>query len=256
MRPRKRLGQNFLRDRTFLQKILDAADLQPNDQVLEIGSGTGVLTAEIVKAAAKLIAIELDDALANTLSADYAGNPRVTVWHGNALDFDPCEHFDTPYKLLGNIPYYITGPILRHYLESACTPSVMVLMVQREVAQRMVAAPGHLSLLGVSVQFYAQPEIVSRVPPGAFYPPPRVESAIVRLVPRQPPVPRGRHQRFFQLARAGFGTRRKTLTNALGIGLYISRDEARNLLDAAGIDPHRRAETLTLGEWARLAEVE
>lgn len=255
LRPRKHLGQNFLRDRTFLRKILDAADLQPSDSVLEIGAGTGALTREIAASAGRLVAIELDDALVALLTAEFAAVPSVSVRHGNALDFDPCDAFSGPYKLLGNIPYYITGPILRHYLESPCVPSVIVLMVQREVAERMAAAPGELSLLGVSVQFYAHPQIVARVPRGAFYPPPKVESAIVRLTPHPPPVPPERRDRFFALARAGFGTRRKTLANALSIGLGVPRDEVRRLLAAAGIDERRRAETLDLAEWARLAEV-
>lgn len=253
LRPRKRLGQNFLRDRSFLRHILDAAEIGPDDTVLEIGAGTGVLTAELVARARRVVAVELDDQLAALLEREFAGAENFTVWHGNALDFDPCRHFDGAYKLVGNIPYYITGPIIRHFLESACLPQVLVLMVQREVARRMAAGPGDLSLLGVSVQYYSVPRLVTKVPRGAFHPVPKVDSAIVSLTPHQEqPAPESRRA-FFRVARAGFGTRRKTLTNALSIGLDISRDQSRDLLERAGIRPETRAEALSLAEWHRLS---
>jgi 16S rRNA (adenine1518-N6/adenine1519-N6)-dimethyltransferase len=252
--PRKRLGQNFLRDRKYLHTITEAADLRPGDRVLEIGAGTGILTRALAGSDAEVLAVELDDNLYDMLTREYAAVPNVRILHANALDIDPCEHFDGPYKLIGNIPYYITGPILRHFLEARCPPSSLVLMVQREVAQRMTAAPGDLSLLGVSVQFYTEPKIVARVPSGAFYPPPKVESAIIRLVPH-PQVPLDLRDALFTVARAGFGTRRKQLANALSHGLQIHRETALELLAEAEITPTRRAETLTLPEWQRLASV-
>lgn len=254
LHPRKRLGQNFLRDRSYLSKILDALDLGPRDQVLELGAGTGVLTAALAKRAGAVTAVELDDALVEVLRQETGGAGDVRIWHGNALDFDPCAHFDGPYKLAGNIPYYVTGPILRHYLESPCPPSLLVLMVQREVAERIVAGPGDLSLLGLSVQYYARPEVVCRVPAGAFYPVPKVQSAIVKIVPRQRPVSPQERKRFFEVARAGFSGRRKQLVNALSNGLGVSRAEAVMLLEGAGIEPSSRAETLTVEAWERLAD--
>jgi len=254
LRPRKRLGQNFLRDRRFLQRIVEAAEIGPQDEVLEIGAGTGVLTESVATKAGRVVAVELDDSLFELLQREFADVSRVRILHANALDVDPCDLFEGGYKLVGNIPYYITGPILRHFLEARCGPDVLVLMMQREVAQRVAATPGNLSLLGVSVQYYGRPEIVTRVPAGAFFPVPRVDSALVRIRPHAlGPTPES--DCFFQVARAGFGTRRKQLGNALAHGLGVPRATAHGLLRAAGVDESRRAESLELQEWHALAHV-
>ncbi|MBV9279094.1 MAG: ribosomal RNA small subunit methyltransferase A [Chloroflexi bacterium] len=250
--PRKRLGQHFLRDRSFLRTILRAADVGPSDEVLEIGAGTGVLTRPLVEHARRVVAVELDDALYHLLAQQLGAMAGLELWHGNALALDPCRLFGGTYKLVGNIPYYVTGPILRHFLEAACPPSVLVLMVQREVAERMVAPPGDLSLLGVSVQFYALPEIVARVPARAFHPAPRVESAIVRLLPHPPRLSDRDRALFFAIVRAGFSTRRKQLANALSNGLGLPKETVRSLLGRAGIAETRRAETLSVDEWLTL----
>lgn len=254
LKPRKKLGQNFLRDRGFLGRIVEAANLGPDDEVLEIGAGTGILTRAVLARVRRVVAVELDDALYDLLRQDFGALPNAELWHGNALDFDPCAHFAGPYKLLGNIPYYVTGPILRHYLEAQCPPALMIVMVQREVAERITAKAGNLSLLGVSVQYYAHPEIVTRVPAGAFFPRPKVDSAIVRLVPHRTGASPETSAPFFAVARAGFGTRRKTLSNALALGLSLPREQAHELLARAGIAAQRRAETLTLAEWEALAD--
>ncbi|MGH2443392.1 MAG: 16S rRNA (adenine(1518)-N(6)/adenine(1519)-N(6))-dimethyltransferase RsmA [Chloroflexota bacterium] len=251
--PRKRLGQNFLRDESVLPRILGAAALDPDDQVLEIGAGTGVLTRALSEAAQRVLAIELDDALYRMLSTAFERVANVELWHGNALDLDACAHFSGPYKLIANIPYYITGPLLRHYLEGECQPLVLVVMVQREVAERIVAEPGRLSLLGISVQFYANARIVSRVARGAFYPVPKVDSAILQLTPYRRSTGSVEERAFFEVARAGFSTRRKQLVNALMNGLRIDREEAAGMLAGAEIDATRRAETLSITEWERLA---
>jgi 16S rRNA (adenine1518-N6/adenine1519-N6)-dimethyltransferase len=251
--PRKRQGQNFLKDRRFLDRILDAAAIGPEDTVLEIGAGTGVLTRAVAARARRVLAVELDDNLVRLLGEETRDQPGVEIWHGNALDLRPEEHFDGPYKLVGNIPYYITGPIVRHFLECRLPPSVLVLMVQREVAERMCAGPGSLSLLGLAVQFYAEPSIVTRVPAGAFYPPPKVESAIIRLTPRTRAAPPEETEDFFLVARAGFGTKRKTLANGLRIGLQLSRAQAEEVLSAASVDGRTRAQDLSLDDWRRLA---
>jgi 16S rRNA (adenine1518-N6/adenine1519-N6)-dimethyltransferase len=254
-RPRKRLGQNFLRDRAFLARILAAGAVGPDDEILEIGPGTGVLTDALAAAAGKVVAVELDDALYDLLAARYANDEQVQIVHANALGFDPCAHFPGPYKLIANIPYYITGPLLRHFLEARCRPELIVMMVQREVADRITAGPGALSLLGVSVQRYAGARTICRVPAGAFYPRPKVDSAIVRLVPYQDERWEAPDDDFFTVARAGFGLRRKQMANALGHGLGLDRAATLDLLAAAGIEPARRAETLSLAEWDRLAQV-
>jgi 16S rRNA (adenine1518-N6/adenine1519-N6)-dimethyltransferase len=251
--PRKRLGQNFLRDRNFLGPILEAVDLSAEDDVLEIGAGTGVLTLPLAERARRVVAVELDDSLAALLVKILANTPNVEVWQGNALDFDPCLAFRGGYKLVGNIPYYVTGPIIRRYLEATCQPRVLVLMVQWEVARRITATPGDLSLLGVSVQHYAHTKIVTRVPAGAFFPRPKVDSAIVRLTPRADKRSATDTRSFFAVARAGFGMRRKQLINSLSRGLDVTRGEAELLLGRAGIAPSRRAETLSLEEWHCLA---
>jgi 16S rRNA (adenine1518-N6/adenine1519-N6)-dimethyltransferase len=253
LRARKQLGQNFLRDSSFLPRILDAGDVHPEDWVLEIGAGTGVLTAALLERGARVTAIELDDSLFGLLREQFKGVDTVRLWHGNALHFDPCVEMLDRYKLIGNIPYYITGPILRHYLEILCRPTVMVLMVQREVADRIVAGPGAMSLLALSVQYYADPSIATRVPAGAFYPRPKVDSAVIRLVPHARIPEPALTEAFFTVARAGFSTRRKQLVNALANGLPLSREGASLLLRAAGIDERRRAEQLSIAEWERLA---
>jgi 16S rRNA (adenine1518-N6/adenine1519-N6)-dimethyltransferase len=252
LRPRKGLGQHFLRDRTFLRHIIAAADLSGEDQVIEVGPGTGVLTDALAEAARSVLAVELDDALAERLSNRFRDNEKVRVMAGNALDLDPCEHFKSPYKLVANIPYYITGPLVRHFLETTCQPELAVLMVQRAVAERMAAGPGKMSLFGISVQYYAAVKIVARVPASAFYPRPKVDSAIVRLSPYRPFV--GDNAIFFDVVRAGFSTRRKQLHNSLAAGLQIEKPDADALLHAAGIDPTTRAEALTLGDWEELAD--
>lgn len=253
LRARKQLGQNFLRDTSFLPRILDAGEVHQGDQVLEIGAGTGVLTAALLQRGARVTAIELDDSLFGLLQEQFKGLDTIRLWHGNALHFDPCTEILDRYKLIGNIPYYITGPILRHYLESVCRPVVMVVMVQREVADRIVAGPGDMSLLALSVQYYADPSIAIRVPAGAFYPRPKVDSAVIRLVPHVRTPELALTEAFFTVARAGFSTRRKQLVNALANGLPTSREGASLLLQAAGVDERRRAEQLSIAEWKRLA---
>ena len=232
-----------------------AADVGPEDSVLEIGPGTGTLTRVLAETAGRVVAVELDDSLFRLLQSDFADAGNVTLIHGNALSVDPCSIFNGSYKLVANIPYYITGPIVRHYLEAACSPSVMVLMVQREVGLRMVARPGDLSLLGISVQWYAKARIIARVPAGAFYPPPKVDSVIIQLTPRELGDRAALTDTFFELAKAGFAMRRKQLLNALSSGLHLERSDVARVLEAAGIAPTRRAESLSLDEWTRLATV-
>lgn len=259
IRPKKGLGQHFLVNRHHLERIAGAADLTSADVVLEVGPGPGTLTAILARLAGHVVAVELDDRLIPYLREKFAATSHVTVVHGDILDSDPGHLVEeilgqaSPYKVVANLPYYITSAVLRHLLKSTRPPSLLVVTVQEEVARRMCASPPQMSLLAVSVQFYGRPRLVHRIPRGAFYPVPKVDSAVVRVdVYEQPTVEVPDRKAFFRLVRAGFGQRRKQLRNALAAGLGLSRGQVTTVLKAAGVDPRRRAETLTLQEWACL----
>lgn len=252
--PKQSLGQNFLYDEGLLGRIVAAAELSPGDAVLEVGPGLGALTRQLAQVAGRVVAVELDDRLLPVLRYELSPFSHVAIVHADILSFDPAAWFDAPFVVVANVPYYITGAILRHLLEGRPRPRRLVLTVQREVAERLAATPPKMSLLAVSVQYFARPEIVARIPAGAFYPPPKVDSAILRLRPwQQPPVDAPDEEAFFAVARAGFGQRRKQLRNSLRANLNLSQELTDALLHQAGIDPQRRAETLELAEWARLA---
>jgi 16S rRNA (adenine1518-N6/adenine1519-N6)-dimethyltransferase len=254
LRPRKRLGQNFLSDPVALGRIVDAADLSPEDVVVEVGAGVGTLTRPLAEQAGRVLALELDDDLVAILRDHVANLTNVQVLHGDVLRFSASQFTHRGYKVVGNLPYYITSAVLRHFLEKVPRPRLMVVTVQREVADRIVARPGKMSLLAVSVQFYGQPRIVARIPAGAFYPPPQVDSAVVRVdVGAQPTIilKEGIDEAaFFRVVRAGFSQKRKTLRNSLSAGLGFPPATVEEVLEQAGVDPRRRAETLSLIEWA------
>ncbi|HWR66302.1 MAG TPA: 16S rRNA (adenine(1518)-N(6)/adenine(1519)-N(6))-dimethyltransferase RsmA [Bellilinea sp.] len=252
--PRKGLGQNFLTDPMVLDKVVEAAGVSRDDTVLEIGPGLGSLTRHLARAARRVVAVEIDGNLIPILQQVLTSEANVTVVHGNVLELNPAELMDNePYLVVANIPYYITSAILRHLLDSTHRPQRLVLTVQREVAERICAAPGDMSLLALSVQVYGLPGPVLRIPAGAFYPPPKVDSTTLRvdLFP-QPCIPASQLDTFFRLAKAGFSQKRKTLRNALSGGLGWKREQTSHLLQTVGIDPQRRAETLTIDEWAGL----
>jgi len=259
LHPRKGLGQNFLVDARVLQRIVDTAQLEPEDVVLEIGAGLGTLTAALARVASRVIAVELDGQLVDILRARLAGLSNTEIVCGDILSLDiptllgGSGAATTAYKVVANIPYYITSAVLRHVLETAARPQLFVVMVQREVAQRIVAQPGQMSLLAVSVQFYGQARVLFRVPARAFYPSPKVDSAVVRIDPfSKPPLQGPEVGAFFDLVRAGFAQRRKQLRNALLHGLPVSADQLSAAMAAAGIDPRRRAQTLSVAEWLAL----
>lgn len=254
MRPNKSFGQNFLVDRSVLERMVEAAEIKPEDQVLELGAGTGVLTRELARRARRVVAVELERDMFALLEKTTAALPNVERLARNLLYLDPADVFDgVPYKLVANLPYYITAPTFRHFLESANKPRLLVVMVQYEVAQRMTAGPGEMSLLGVSVQFYGRPRIVARVPARAFYPAPKVDSAILRVDVRDHvPLSPAERDGFFRVVQAGFAERRKQLHNSLTHHLHRKNEEVRAALAAAGIDPARRAETLSIDEWLAL----
>jgi 16S rRNA (adenine1518-N6/adenine1519-N6)-dimethyltransferase len=254
IRPNKAFGQNFLVDHSILMRIVEAAEIHADDQVLELGAGMGVLTRELAKRARRVVAVELEREMLSLLTETTRNYINVEILDRNLLYVDPAAVFGSePYKLVANLPYYLTAPAFRHFLESAHAPSLFVVMVQYEVAQRIVAGPGDLSLLGVSIQFYGKPKIIAHVPARAFYPAPKVNSAILRidLKDEVPLTPRQRDS-FFRLVQAGFSERRKQLHNSLAHGLHRKNVEIQAWLLAADIDPSRRAETLSIEDWLRL----
>jgi len=253
--PNKGLGQHLLISRRALESVVAAADLTPEDVVLEVGAGTGVLTRELAARAHQVVAVELDRAILPVLRETTAGLANVEILERNILDMRPEEVFSgARYKLVANLPYYITSLILRHLLESLNPPTMLVVMVQREVAERITAAPGAMNLLGLSVQYFGSPRIIGYVPATAFHPPPKVESAIVRVeVYPEPLAGVAVRELFFRLAHAGFAEKRKQIHNALERNLGVPRETVGRWLAAVGIEPTRRAQTLSLDEWLRLA---
>jgi len=269
LQPRKGLGQHFLIDEEVLGLITSAAGLTLGDIVMEIGPGLGILTRELARQAGWIIAIELDDKLASVLKQTLSSLNNITIINENILGIDPAAllreqetnfppSISSPlsYKLVANLPYYITSPVLRHFLEVSVKPQIMVVMVQKEVADAIVAKPGRMSVLSISVQFYGKPRIVSYVPAQCFYPAPEVDSAILQLEPYpQPAVAVSDEKSFFELVRAGFSASRKQIGNSLAQGLRLPKAQALSLLEKGGIAPQRRAETLTLDEWAQLWQI-
>ena len=266
LRAKKGLGQHFLIDKEILSLITSTAGLTPGDIVLEIGPGLGVLTEELAKQAGYVLAIELDTKLAGILEKALASLGNVTIINEDILNIEPASLLEEKkanfppsitdplsYKVVANLPYYITSLVLRHFLEASVKPRIMVVMVQKEVAEVIVAEPGRMSMLSISVQFYGKPEIISLVPARCFYPSPEVDSAILRitLYPR-PPVAVADVDSFFKLVGAGFYAPRKQIGNSLTRGLGLPRAWVLSLLEKAGIASQRRAETLTLEEWAHL----
>jgi 16S rRNA (adenine1518-N6/adenine1519-N6)-dimethyltransferase len=252
--PRKGLGQNFLVDHKALWKIVDSAGVTPEDTVLEIGAGLGSLTRLLAVSAAKVKAVEIDHKLIPVLGEVVASFQNIEVIQGDILEMDPGKLMkDTGYIVVANIPYFITSAIVRHLLECTVRPGRLVLTMQQEVAERICALPGELSLLALSVQVYGQPKIVARIPAASFYPAPSVDSAALRVdLYHEPYFNDQQRNKFFTLIRMGFAQKRKMLRNTLAAGLHISGDEAARYLAAAGIDPGRRAQTLNLVEWKTL----
>jgi 16S rRNA (adenine1518-N6/adenine1519-N6)-dimethyltransferase len=256
VRPSKSLGQNFLLDLDVVDASLAAANVGPDDTVLEVGPGAGVLTLALVRAARRVVAVELDRDMLRILAAVRRDHHNLELVEANIIAFPPSDFVgDDPYKVVANLPYYLTSVAIRHFLEAQHRPELLVLLLQREVAERICATPNDMSLLALSVQLYAVPEILRLVPAASFYPEPKVDSALVRLTLRAEPVlSRERIPTFFLLAQAGFSDRRKQLHNSLRINLRMVTEEVAALLDAADIDGRRRAETLSLAEWGTLVE--
>lgn len=254
IRPDKRLGQNFLLDPVALQRVIQASNLKQDDSVLEVGAGVGNLTRLLATRCRRVVAVELDPRLIVPLEQVVGIYENVQVVQGDIMELEPSHLMEQAgYVVVANIPYYITSALIRHLLESEPQPRQMTMTVQREVAKRICAEPGEMSMLALSVQVYGKPSIEARIPAGAFYPVPKVESSIVTIhLYGTPLIPPPWLSTFFKLAKAGFSQKRKTLRNSLAGGLHFSRDETEHLLQDAGIDPMRRAETLSIQEWKNL----
>ncbi len=252
----KRLGQNFLIHGGTVEAIVETADICPGDRVLEIGPGIGTLTQGLAEAGASVTAVELDKKLPAVLAETLSGYDRVRIVGGDILKTDiPALMGEEPFKVVANLPYYITTPILLTLLERRLPITRIVTMVQREVAERMIALPGgrDYGALSVAVQYYTEPRLAIEVSPRCFLPPPAVESAVMDCVVRKTPsVAVEDEKHFFRVVRAAFGQRRKTIGNALK-SLGLPRDILQGALSKAGIDPLRRGETLSLSEFAALA---
>jgi 16S rRNA (adenine1518-N6/adenine1519-N6)-dimethyltransferase len=269
LQARKGLGQHFLVNSGILDRITHAAELSPTDLILEVGPGIGVLTRELVQQAGWVIAIELDARLAEMAKEILQPAANFSVVNQDVLKVEPLDVIQQEkakfpltitepykYKLVANLPYYITQPIIRHFCEARLKPGVMVIMVQKEVAQNIAAKPGDLGLLAVSVQYYGKPEIVGYVPARNFYPAPKVDSAILKItLYPEPPLKVNSEKTFFKIVRAGFCARRKQVANSLAQGLDISKPEVLSLMNEAGVSPQKRPEALTLEEWAQLENI-
>ena len=264
-KPRKRLGQHFLIDEAVLGRILSAAELSPGDIVVEIGPGLGILTEELARQGARVVSVEVDAKLVALLRKRLADFPDVRIVRADILKVTPRQLLreDLPasdparsYKVIANLPYYITSPVLSHFLEAQPRPSEMVVMVQKEVGETIAAAPGKMRSISVKTQFYSKPVIVSYVPAASFYPPPKVDSVVLHLdVYSQPPMELSDVSGFFDIVMHGFSSPRKQLRNSLAHSLQLPPDQLASLLEKAGIEAKRRAETLSLQEWRELWKV-
>ena len=254
----KRLGQNFLIDAGIVQGIVDAADIQPGDKVLEIGPGIGTLTQALCEAKADVTCVELDKRLPEILSHTLEAYDNVRIIQGDILKVNISEIMGSgPFKVVANLPYYITTPIIMALLEQHLPITDIVVMVQKEVAQRMAANPGSKTYgaLSVAVQYYTIPKIALYVPPRSFMPPPEVDSVVVNCKVRpQPAVDLIDEKMFFRVVKAAFGQRRKTLNNALK-SMGVDKNTIADILTRAGIEPSRRGETLTMEEFAAISNI-
>lgn len=252
-RPSKGLGQHFLFERGVVQRVVRHAGIVAGDAVLEVGPGLGILTAELLQTPAdRVVAVELDRLLASHLRSTFGDEPRFELIEGDVLDLPLADLVPppTPWVVAANLPYAAGSAILRRLLEADHPPRRLTVMLQAEVAERLVARPPAMSVLGVAVQFFAAPRIAFRVAPGVFIPPPTVESAVVVLDTKpEPPLPRGDRPRFFRIVNAGFRQKRKQVANSLAAELGLAKDAVVAWLGRAGIDPTRRAETLSVEEW-------
>ncbi len=251
--PKKSLGQHWLKDPEILAEIAEAAELEGDDVVLEIGPGLGTLTSRLLARAGRVVAVEFDADLARKLPGQFPGK-NLEVINQDILQFD-LRQLPAGYKVVANVPYYITSKIVEKLMIAENKPSLAVLLVQKEVAQRIAAEPGQMSILAISAQIFAEAELDIEVPRQFFTPPPKVDSQVVVLKTRQQPlVAKDDEKAFFRLVKAGFSAKRKKLRSSLSAGLAISKPEAEQLLKQANLNPDSRAEDLSIDDWQRLVK--
>lgn len=254
MRAKKRLGQNWLRDDYTLEKIVGAADLSMEDEVLEVGPGLGTLTEKLIATGAKVVAVEMDSDLIPYLGNKFVKKDNFELHQADILSYD-LSGLAKNYKVVANIPYYLTSNLFRKLLESSNPPGVMVVLIQKEVAARILAKPGQLSLLALSVQYYAKPEFVMDVKKELFEPIPKVDSAVIKITRHDKPVFEADTNLLFRILKAGFAERRKKLRNSLSGGLRITKDEAEAILNEAQINLNARAQELSLVDWKNIYNI-
>lgn len=254
-RAKKSLGQHWLVDRRIVQRIADAAEISPEYTVIEVGPGRGALTGELAKRASKLIAVEVDPALAESLAEKHAADANVSVVEGDVLKISVEDILNRgggglPYVVVGNLPYFIGSPIVRKFLRAPIKPERLIVMLQSEVAERIAAVPGKMSYLSVEMQVMAETKLLFRIPARAFRPPPKVRSAVVRLDVRDSPdVEVDDLAAYLRVVAAGFAAPRKRLRNSLAVGLRIEAPEAAAVLADAGVNGDQRPQMLTLENW-------
>lgn len=263
IRAKKSLGQNFLKDDAVLQRIVEGANLSKEDVVLEIGPGQGALTELLAEKCKKVIAVELDERLIGLLHTKFVGNKNVEIVQGDILKINLPELIAengldvSGYRIVANIPYYITAPIVRLLLETRYPPKEMILMVQKEVAERIVAKPGSMSILAVSVQYYAKAEYLFTVSKESFDPEPKVDSAIIRITRNVERETKSNEEikKFFRIVKAGFSAKRKTLANNLANGLQADKKSVEEKLVALGFSKNTRAQELGVEDWKKLSDI-
>jgi 16S rRNA (adenine1518-N6/adenine1519-N6)-dimethyltransferase len=258
LKARKSLGQHFLTDQTVLYTIIESAELSPDDTVIEVGPGLGIVTEELAKHAGHVIAVELDTNLANRLRRKLASYHNITIINADILKKEIVELLGDHqnYKVVANIPYYITSPILHYFISAIIRPSLMVVMVQKEVGEAIAAIPGKLSVLAISMQLLTRPEIVAVVPAARFYPVPKVDSVVIRFnFLSQPKVAIDDIDTFLDFVGSGFSAPRKLIANSLSMGLGIRPADAAAILLKSGIDLQKRPEALTIMEWEKLYKI-
>ncbi len=253
LQPSKGKGQNFLFDRNIVQRIVRSAGIGPGDNVVEVGPGLGILTWELLASGANVTSIELDWRLAKHLKSLFSGVDRFRIVEGDALSVELNEALpQAPLQFVANLPYSVGTAVIQRFLEAESPPETMTVMVQKEVAERICALPPDMSILSTASRFLSTPSILFSVPPSVFIPPPRVDSAVLRLRSREPELPRAEWPRFFQNVQAGYHQKRKNLANSLSHALGRPKPDVERWLRTTGIDPARRAETLSVAEWVAL----
>ena len=256
----KKLGQVFLKDKEVIQKIIQTAEIESKDRILEIGPGKGILTHGLLKTGAEIIAVEKDLELVKFLKDLFKNKQNLKIIHADIRDFlrnTECRMLNTKYKVIGNIPYYLTSHLLRLLLENPIKPSSIVLMIQKEVAERIIVQPPKMNLLSASVQFYAKPEIICHVDKTAFYPKPKVDSAVIKIIPvnTKENINEGQAKIFFTVIRAGFKQPRKLLINNLSKNLKIAKDYLQKIFLQLNMPLNTRAQNLSIKEWISLSSL-